>query len=100
MPEAGNDPLMNPVIQAATIAWLLRQAPGTNNSTQFYHFCQSNTMTKITQKEVLIFLRSHGHAIGEEHLGFHPLEIGNKSIRSGTAMGSFLGGERCYHIKK
>ena len=55
-------------------------------------------MTKITQKEVLSFLRAHGHAIGEERLGFHPLEIGNEPIRSGTAMGWFLGGEKDCHI--
>ena len=51
--EAGNDPLLNPVMQDATIVWRLRNTPGTSDSTQIYHFKQDDVLTRITQTENL-----------------------------------------------
>ena len=56
--EAGNDQLLNPVAQAATIAWRLRKLPTTSDSTEIYHFFQDQALSKITQTEALDYSRS------------------------------------------
>ena len=53
-------------------------------------FLQYNQLTKITQTEVLYYLRAVAHAIGKDKLGFDPLEIEYKSIRSDTVIGWHL----------
>ena len=96
--EGGNDPLLNPVIQSATIVWTLRKVPGTSDYTEIYNFLQNNVLTKISQSEVLDYLRAVARSIGSASLGFDPMAIGCKSIRSGTAMGWHLAGHRPEHI--
>ena len=96
--EAGNDPLLNPVMQTASVVWELRKLPTTSDSTEIYHFFQANCLAKITQSEVLDYLRAVARSIGSDKLGFDPMEIGCKSIRSGTAMGWHLAGHRAEHI--
>ena len=85
--EAGNDQLLNPVIQLATIVWHLWKVPSSSDKTEIYNYFQSNKLTKITQTELLDYLRATAKAIGPDKLGFDSSEIGCKSIRSGTAMG-------------
>ena len=43
-------------------------------------------MMKVTQTEVLNFLGTNTFAVSANRLGFDPMEIGNKSVYSGTAM--------------
>ena len=45
-------------------------------------------------KKDLDYLHTAAKSIGTEKLGFHPVEIGCKSIRSGAAMSWHLAGHR------
>ena len=96
--ERGRDPLMDPVVQAANIVWNLRNSHGTSDATQTHHYFSNNKLQTVKQGEVLDFLRATAYSIGEAQLGFHPSEIGNKSMRSGAAMAWFLSGHRPEHI--
>ena len=44
-------------------------------------------------------LRTTAFCIGEEKLGFKPVEIGSKSIRSGACMALFLACNSVEHAK-
>ena len=95
--EGGNDPLLNPLMQAATIVWCLRNIIGTTDHTESYTFHQDGKSSKITQTEMLNQLRSTVHSIGEERLGFYR-EIGNKSMRTSAAMGWYLAKHSEFHM--
>ena len=92
--EYANDPFINSVMQCAHLVWKLRAAPGTTDTTQMYHYFADNKLHQIKQTQLLTFLRATACSVGESTLGFHPNEIGNKSIRSGAAMGWLLDGHR------
>ena len=84
--KEGNDPLLNLVMQASIIVWRLRNAPRTTDLTQLHAFHQNGKYSKITQIEIIDYLRSTANLIGEERLGFDPREIGKKSSRNSIAM--------------
>ena len=51
-------------------------------------------MAKVTQTKTLYFLRANACAIGEDRLGFYPVEIGNTLVWYGAVMDCFLYGVR------
>jgi hypothetical protein len=95
------DPQLCPVLRfGRAVQRVLKFIPGANDKTPL---CATNGKTKtkapsITVASTLILLREtckiHG---GKAKFGFDPLEIGNKSLRSGAAMGLFL--QRCSPTK-
>lgn len=85
--EHAKDPFMCPVTQCARLVWELRAAPGANDTTQMHHCFAADKLQQVAQTQLLSFLRATACSIGKSALGFHPDEIGNKSIRWGAAMG-------------
>ena len=77
---------MDTTIQVANVVSILQNTPRTLDATQMhYHTLNSNSHT-IKQSKRLEFLHATACSIGKEKLGFHPLEIGNKSICLGPAI--------------
>ena len=78
--------------------WELCKLATTTDKTEIYHFFQNNELTKISQTEVLDYLHTVAHSIGPDKLGFDLMEIGCKSICSGTVIGWHLVEHRAEHI--
>jgi hypothetical protein len=95
------DPQLCPVLRLGrAVQRVLKFIPGATDDTPL---CTTNDKTKtkapnITAASTLRFLRKtckdHG---GKAKFGFDPMEIGNKSLRSGSAMGLLL--QKCSPIK-
>ena len=90
--------MLNPVIQVATVAWSLRKLPCASDATETHAFYQNSELSKITQTEILDYLRPVARSIRKDKLGVDPIEIGCKSMGSGTAMGWHLAGHRAGQI--
>ena len=92
--KRGRDPLMDPVVQSASMVWNLRNSQGASDAAQTCHCFSSNKLQTAKKGEMLDFLRATACFIGESQLGFHPSEMCNKHVRSGAAMAWFLAGCR------
>ena len=78
----------------ASIVHRLRQHTAANDQTPICSYADTDGELKtFSQSQVLDFLRNTAFAIGEDRLGFHPNEIGTRSIRTSAAMGWWLAGE-------
>ena len=88
-----DNPLLCPVLRFGRAVQRIRRY--TKKPTDDTPLCSVNISGRrskfITQENTLLFIRKtcfyHG---GKTRFGFHPHEIGNKSVRSGAAMALFL----------
>ena len=79
--ENSGDRQLNPVALAASLVWRIRAIPGSNDDTPICTYLDSTGKTsKISQTQVLNYLRATAFSIGVDKLGFSPMDIGNKSI--------------------
>jgi hypothetical protein len=82
---------MCPVRLWAAIVQRIRGYKGTNDDTTVNTVLLPNgQLSKITASELLIKLRAAVSALGKDHLGFGPKDIGLHSLRSGAAMAMYL----------
>jgi hypothetical protein len=76
---------------AAVVSRVRTTVPHCSDDTPVCSVRNGKTTLHISQTFLLTFLRSACAALGgHQAFGFHPHEIGNKSIRSGAAMALFL----------
>ena len=89
--ENTNDSVMNPVLMFERIIHCLRTHHDGTCSTHICTYVEvDNSLHTFNQFQVLHHLCSVVAAIGEDHLGFGPNEIGTRSIRTSAEMGWFL----------
>ena len=89
--ENTNGSTMNPASMFGRIVHRLRTHPGDTDRTPTCTCVEADeSLRTFKQGLVLHHLRSVAAAIGEDHLGFGPNEIGTRSIRTSAAIGWFL----------
>jgi hypothetical protein len=86
------DSVLCPILRwASAVSWILNTIPSTNGSTPICSTRPTTTNLLIHNDFVWHLLRFVcTYFGGDKTFGFGPLDIGNKSIRSGAAMALFL----------
>ena len=89
--ENTGDKKLNPVAVAASLVWRIGKTSGTNDDTKiFYHHDEKLQVTKCESVPGKMFLAWYLFNFRQGKSWFSPLEIGNKSVRSGTCIAWFL----------
>ena len=82
----------------ASIAHRILAYPGTNTITTVNTVFLNGKLKTITSSIVRKKLWSAAKLVGEDHLGFHPNDIGTHSIRSVATMSMYLDGVPTFTI--
>jgi len=97
--HSNKSPLLNPVVAWATIVRRVLSYPNTNlDSAVNLVLREDGKPHLITSQSALLYIRKLTKELGKDTLGFEPSDVGVHSIRSGGAMGMYLGNIPVYTI--
>ena len=95
---ASRDATLCPVRQEAALVIRTRSYPGVSGETPVYAVWRNDRIEHITSTEMIEALLVAVIAIGEDQLGIKAGDVGTHSIRSASAMATYLGEFPVYTI--